>query len=234
MKRIRKHIAHRTDLFGRKPLFVYLADSAIEPARRLAFVPTLAHFVMSFADLYRFFLVEKDATGRYEALVNAHLSEDANHWKWFLKDLGTTGLDPEMHFSDALRFIWSDASAKTRALTYGICKLSGGLSPLEKLVMVQCIEATGSVALGSVAHAGRDFASKSGRKLLYFGAHHVDTESAHTLEQPDVRDSLDDAVLEEDEVTRCLAIIDEAFGYFEAFADEVFEATRGPVFFARA
>jgi hypothetical protein len=228
MERIRQYLADRGERFAGRPLFGYLRDAKVEPAQRLAFIPSLTHFVMSFADLYRFFLVEKNPTGRYQELINAHLSEDVHHWKWFLNDLSTAGLDPTVHFTDALRYIWGDATPKTRALTYGICKLSGGLSPLEKLVMVQCIETTGAVALGAVAFAGRDFEGKSGKKLVYFGTHHVDTESEHTLEQESVRKDLDDIKLSEAERVRCLAVVDEAFAYFEEFVDEIFLCAKKP------
>jgi hypothetical protein len=222
MKWIRKHIADRSAVFGERPLFGYLRDSSIDPERRLAFVPSLAHFVMSFADLYRFFLVEQTPTDHYQELVNAHLSEDVHHWKWFLADLGTMNLDPTLRFSTALRFIWGDATAKTRTLTYQICKMSGGMTSLQKLVMVQCI----GVALGAVSTAGREFEDSSGRKLTYFGTHHVETEREHTLEQPIVLRSLDELVVSEAERARGISVVDEAFGHFDDFIDEIFQLAK--------
>jgi hypothetical protein len=226
MIRIRNHIASRGARFAEKPMFAYLRDPMIEPEKRLAFVPALSHFVMSFADLYRFFLTEKSPQNRFQEIVNAHLSEDSFHWKWFLADLGALDLDPAIRFSAALRFIWGDATARTRALTYGICKLTGAMTDLEKLVLVQCIEATGAIALGAVAEAGRDLERKSGRRLTYFGAHHVESESEHTLEQDDVRSALDEVEVSETERARCFAIVDEAFGYFDGFIDDMFNLAK--------
>jgi len=225
MRLIRKHVADRAADFGAKPLFGYLRDSSVEPNRRLSFVPFMAHFVMSFADLYRFFLVERQPRDHYQDIVNAHLSEDVHHWKWFLADLGAIGVDPTLRFSAALRFVWGDATSKTRLLTYQICKMCAGISSLEKLVMVHCIEASGGVALRAVAVAGLDFEKQSGRKLTYFGAHHVETESEHTMENPSVIDSLEEVDVPAFERARCLSIVNEAFEHFGGFIDEMFEAT---------
>ncbi len=226
MKSIRGHIGRLSAEFAQKPLFGFLRDASIDPVCRLEFVPFLAHFVMSFSDLYRFFLVEPSPRDRYQELVNVHLSEDAHHWMWFLFDLGTLNLDPTLRFSDALRVLWGDATVKTRRLTYQICKMSGAMSSTETLVLVQCIEATGGVALGAVATAGRELELRTGRRLVYFGAHHAETEGDHTLEHTSVRESLDEVDLSDVERARCRAIVERTFGLFDDFVGEMFELTR--------
>src|SRR6187549_2634042 len=146
MKEVFEYIVRKSTEFARHPLFTYLNDSSVDPLERLRFVPSSVHFVMTFADLYHFGLVEPNPRDRFEELANQHLSEEATHWKWFLADLSNLELDPTMRFTDAVRYIWSDQSAKTRGLAYEICKLSAGLRSIQKLVMVQSIEATGRVA----------------------------------------------------------------------------------------
>jgi hypothetical protein len=225
MKPVLAHLAAKSDAFAQRPLFSYLRDRSIEPRRRLAVVPFLSHFVMTFADLYAFVLPELPPKDEFEELINVHVREDAGHWRWFLADLGNIGLDPELSFTDALRFVWQDRTAKTRLLSYGVCRLCGSASSLERLVAVQCIEATGAVGLSAFAAASGSLELASKRKLVYFGAHHVETESDHTLEQPSVRHSLEAQLLGDEQRRRALAVIDRVFGLFEDCVDEIFQLT---------
>jgi len=220
VKKIFEYIANKSATFTQHPLFTYLRDSSIDPLERLKFVPSSVHFVMTFADLYHFSLKEPEPRDRFEELANQHLSEEATHWKWFLADLSNLDLDPTMRFTDVVRFIWSDHSAKTRALAYDICKLSAGLRSVHKLVLVQSIEATGRVALEAAVPAGREAAARLGRNLVYFGAHHLETERAHTLEEGSVHRSLEEIVLNDATRAELYAIVDSVFKHFESFVDE--------------
>jgi hypothetical protein len=220
MKDVFQYIAQKSAEFSRHPLFSYLRDSSVDPLERLRFVPSSVHFVMTFADLYHFGLHEPKPRDRFEELANVHLSEEAMHWKWFLADLTNLDLDPTMRFTDAVRYIWSDHSAKTRGLAYEICKLSAGLRSMQKLVMVQSIEATGRVALEAAVPAGREAAARLGRNLVYFGALHLDTERGHTLEEASVHHSLEEIAIDEATRNELHAIVDRVFLLFEGFVDE--------------
>jgi hypothetical protein len=222
MKHVLAHIASQAAAFAEEPLFAYLRDASVDPATRLKFVPHAAHFVMTFADLYRFFLPVESPSDPYEELANIHLSEDSSHWKWYLADLANIGMDPLMRFTDALRLVWSDLTIKTRRLSYEIGRLDSGGSSLRKLVIVQVIEATGKVTLEALAVAGAEFEARSGRRLVYFGRHHVDTERHHTLESDAVRRSLEGLSLGTTERSEMLALVDAAFGHFRGFADDSF------------
>jgi hypothetical protein len=226
MKDVFGYITRRCETFNAKPLFVYLRDERIPPRQRLRFVPHVAHFVMTFADLYHFFLTETATGDRYQELVNTHLAEEGNHWKWFLSDLTALDLDPTIPFTDALRFLWGDGTVKTRSLAYQMCKLSGGLSSLHKLVMVLAIEATGRVALEAAVPAGREVQVKSGRRLVYFGQHHLDTERQHTVEDGAVHQALESTELSSSIRSELYAIVDEVFHHFGEFVDETFELVK--------
>lgn len=222
MKKVYEHIGVRAFAFAKQPLFSHMRDETADPAQRLRFMPCMAHFVMAFADLYNFVLPEDPAGDRNLELVNAHLREDSDHWKWFLVDLANANLDPELRFTDALRFVWSEQTVETRLLSYRICQLSGGLrSSAEKLVMINCIEATGKVALEALAVAGGGLERQLGRKLVYFGGHHVETESHHTLEGTEVRESIEDMTLSEDERRAAIALVDKTFVLFENSVSEM-------------
>lgn len=233
MKGIFEHIQKRSAEFSDRPLFRYLMDPSIDPRERLEFVPCVSHFVMTFADLYHFFLTESTPKDRYQELVNVHLSEEGTHWKWFLADLTNLGLDPELRFTDTLRLLWGDETIKTRRLAYEICKRSAGLDSLEKLVLVQAIEATGRVGLEAAVPVGNQVAAKTSRNLVYFGGHHLDTERQHTLEEDAIHRSLLDVTLDEPTRARLCRIIDDVFAHFSDFVDEAFGvATKRKGFFA--
>ena len=226
MKSIFDHIATRAREFEQRPLFAYLRDSKIDPRERLRFVPFTAHFILTFADLSHFFFMESAPKDRYEELINIQLAEESSHWKWFLTDLTTLGLDPMLRFTDALRFVWSDATAKTRKLSYDICKLSAGISSLEKLVLVHTMEATGRVAFESALPAGRAAGEKLDRKLVFFGPHHLEEELQHTLEEDGVRQELESIILDDATRARAVAIVDSVFRSFADFIDETLECAK--------
>jgi len=221
MKLILEYIARKTAEYEKHPLYVYLRDETQPAAKRLEFVPSLAHFVMSFADLYSLVLRQEPPQDRYQELVNAHTYEDGGHWKWFLADLKTLGQDTEVRFTDSLRFLWSERTAPIRMLTYHMCRLGLGATSLEKLVLVHCIESGGKVALTSTTSAAVNVARELGRDLIYFGTHHVLTEMQHTLEDKTVQDSLEALLVDPAQRPMLLEIVDHAFVAFDEFAQGV-------------
>jgi hypothetical protein len=226
MKSVIERLNEKTREFARAPLFDYLNDRSIEPRKRLSFAPSVAHFVMSFADLYAFVLQAPAKGDVYQELVNAHAREDENHWRWFLDDLEKLGFDERVTFSDALRFLWSDSTVNTRALTYKMCRLGYGASSLEKLVLVHVIEAAGKVTVEHVAAVGAEYSKQSGKRLVYMGQHHFATESDHTLEDAEVHRGI--AAIDVPVALRpnLLAIVDQGFEAFAAFASDMLSAAK--------
>jgi hypothetical protein len=221
MKQVIERLEQRSREFEQLPLFDYLRDTSIAPQRRLSFAPSIAHFVMSFADLYAFVLQKHPANDEYQGLVNAHAREDENHWRWFLDDMAKLGFDPKLKLSDALRFIWADSTVNTRALTYRMCRLGYDASSLEKLVLVHVIEAAGKITVKHVASVGAEFAKQTGNKLVYLGQHHFATESDHTLEDESVHRSITALRVPDELRPALLTLIDEGFAAFSAFAGDM-------------
>ncbi len=226
MRHVLEAIEKKTAAFADLPLYAFMRDASIDPRQRLSFVPALAHFVMSFADLYGLVLRDEPARDRYQEIVNAHTYEDGGHWKWFLADMEKLGHDPRLPFSDALRFIWSDATTQIRMLSYRMCQLGLGADSLHKLVLVQCIEATGKVSLEHSAIIARELALSSRKPLVYFGAHHVETEANHTLEDGSVHGMLAAIRLDPELSRELVTLVDSSFAAFTAFADELLAFAR--------
>ncbi len=225
MKRIFEHIDRASVGLAGHAVLVHLRDSSVDARERLRFVPSTAHFIMSFADLCHFFLPVHPAPDRYQELANLNLAEEGDHWKWFLADLTTLGLDPQLTLTDAIRSLWSDQTSKTRKLTYELCRTSASLDSLERLVLVLSIEATGKVALEAAAPAGREAAALAGKTLVYFGSHHLESELGHTLSEDDVRRELGETVLDPARLAKLEELVDRVFGYFREMLDEAFRAT---------
>ncbi len=223
MYRVMTVLDEKIEGFRKAPLFKYLRDPDIAPERKLIFAPTVAHFVMSFADLYQFILPEIPACDQYQALVNAHTREDANHWRWYLSDLQQMNHNLKMSYSEALHLVWSDATVQTRLLSYHMCRLGFKADSLRKLILVYCIEATGKVTLENVAAVGNAFVKGTDKKLKYFGGHHFDRESEHTIEQNHVQQMVKSIVLDDKKVVELSDLIVESFQYFTAFVDEILE-----------
>jgi hypothetical protein len=226
MKSVFEYIATKSREFTERPLFVHLRDTNIDPCERLRFVPSLAHFILSFADLSHFFLKEPAPKDRYDELLNTQLSEEDDHWKWFLADLTNLGLDPTLRFTDALRFVWSDATVKSRKLAYDICKLSAHLDSLEKLVMLQAMEATSRIAFESAQPAGRAAGERLKRNLVFFGPHHLEMELQHTLEGDAVHKEIESVALDAAARTRLCTVVDSVFSSFSEFIDEMYECAK--------
>jgi hypothetical protein len=221
MQRVLTRIDDRTKEFAAHPFFAYLKDTSVDPIRRISFAPALAHFVMTFADLYRYVL-HQDAQGDpVQELVNAHAAEDGGHWKWFIADLKALGEDRRLDFSRALQFLWGDETIRLRMLSYRICRLGLGASALHKVALVQCIEATGRVTLGHVGPLGVEVGRRTGKKLVYFGSTHLETEGAHTLETDDARALLGGIRLSPAHVDEISHLVDAVFADFMSTADEI-------------
>lgn len=226
MKAVIERLEQKTLEFARLPLFEFLRDGRVDPRKRLSFAPSVAHFVMSFADLYSFVLQAHPATDEYQKLVNAHAQEDAEHWRWFLDDLEKLGFDETVRFTDALRFVWSKPTENTRALTYKMCQLGCGKSSLEKLVLVHVIEAAGKVTVDGVSAVGTEYWKQTGKKLVYLGPHHLATESDHTLEDADVHRGIEAIVVSNEQLPTLLAIVDEGFAAFTSFAADMLQSAQ--------
>lgn len=234
MRALLEYIDQKTVDYEQVGLFEFMRDSKLSVRDRLAFVPCLAHFVMTFADLYSLVLRDEPPKDRYQEIVNSHTYEDGGHWKWFLADLTAFGHDPSIRFTDALRFVWGEHALQTRLLSYHICRMGLGANSLQKLVLVQCIEATGKVSLTAVAPLGVELARELGRKAVYFGSLHIETERDHTLEDADVRRSLEMEVLDSNVRSDLMRIVDQTFAVFTSFSEELLRFARQPASFDRA
>src|SRR5262245_6411818 len=108
MKHVLKHILRQKREFARAALFSRLKDERLTPRDRRAFIPAMAHFIMSFGDLNRYVLRYAEPQNELERMVNTHTIEDETHWRWYLEDLALLGLDAASSKTEVLRQLWGD------------------------------------------------------------------------------------------------------------------------------
>ncbi len=221
MQSVLAQLDHRAAAFARQPFFGFLSDAAVDARDRLAFAPCIAPHVLTFRDLCAHVVRDESNDGdRLQALVNVHSREDDYHWQWFLDDLGRLGDDPRLSFSDATRFLWSDATLQTRLLGHRLCKHAMDAPPLDRLLVLQCVEAAFAVALAAVASAVRAFTEQTGTDLAYFGAAHAAAEAAHTGGAEAER-ALAETALDAHATQHLTALVDDVFDAYDAWAHEL-------------
>lgn len=222
MKQVLQHIEARNRVFASGPMFEHLRSRQVPAEEKLAFAPHMAHFVFSFMDVNRFVLRDEADPHPHQRLVNIHTEEDAHHWPWYLHDLQVMGLDKQLPFSEALRFLWSDATVASRMLTYRFCAIALAATPTERLAIVETVETTGNAFLNLAAEVAAEVRGAAAGKHVYYGAHHARCESGHHMGTPDVEDYLAAVELSAEERARCCAVVDRIYALYTDFTDEMY------------
>jgi hypothetical protein len=221
MREVLSAIEQQTSVYERHPLFEFLRDESVDPARRLAFAPSAAHYVLTFQDFCQHVLREEPARDRIQELVNAQTYEEAQHARWFIADLAKLGHDPVLRFTDVLEFVWSDETVKSRMLSYQLCRLALRANSLTKLVLVHCVEATAEVTIRNVLSVGKEWTARNGKSLEFFGATHGRAEKDHGIWEHEARAIVEDIRLHGDARRELLAMVQRAFEYFTELATEL-------------
>jgi hypothetical protein len=171
-------------------------------------------------DINRFLVPADVASSPHQNLINIHAEEDAWHWPWYLRDMHWLGFDKPLAFSDALRFIWGDASRHSRLLSYRCIALVAQATDVEKVAIVETIEMTGKVFLEHTARLCNAW-HDAPAELLYFGQHHADCETGHHMGDEDVVEELESIVLTAQQQRACMAMVDELFVLYGNFVDDM-------------
>ncbi|BAZ33152.1 hypothetical protein NIES4074_56620 [Cylindrospermum sp. NIES-4074] len=224
MKKILEFIDIKQQEFAQVPLMKFLEDKTIDPSQRLAFAPCVAPFAMNFGDLNKYILREEPAKNEIQKIVNQHTYEDENHWMWFLEDLVTLNLDPSQKFSDSLRFMWGEETKKTRACCNTLIAICiSQVEPIQKLVIVEAIEATGNVILSRTAQVAKELQQITQKQYHYFGEHHFAVETGHTRGEFNIEPFLETLELNQQQTQESLELVKAVFKAFTEATEEMLE-----------
>lgn len=147
-----------------------------------SFVPQMTFFVLGFRDILESIRIDQPSTA-LERSINLHCDEDSEHWRWFLDDLNTLGMDinywgSSMH--SILKTLWSPDTYQVRSLIYLIIHhIQASHTAEEKLIIIECLES----AFAAFINSFNQLVMKSAlyQDLIYFGKHHREQEAAHEM-----------------------------------------------------
>lgn len=219
MEAILTAISERKQAFARLPFFEFLSNDTLEPERRLAFYPCMAHWIMSFADLNRYFLRAEPAGDEYQQKVNVYSHEDDDHWRLYLEDFRKLGFDELYSGADWLGFLWGEETRANRMLSYRIAHLVMGASGVERLAIIEAMEEAANVFFPLTVRLAEQMQERTGVELRYLGHFHFGLEAEHTGAGD--HEALARIELDDETRRRTLGMVTEVFGLFEEWAGEV-------------
>jgi hypothetical protein len=219
MQTILAAITERKQAFAQLPFFTFLRDESLDPEQRLAFYPCMAHWVMSFADLNKYFLRAKAAGDEYQQRVNVYSHEDDDHWRLYVEDFRKLGFQQMFDGTDWLDFLWGEETRANRMLSYRIAHLITGASSVQRLAIVEAMEEAANVFFAHTLPLAERLQERTGTELRYLGHFHLNLEAEHT----GAGDHESLAGIELDEATRqrTLEMVGEIFDLFADWAEEV-------------
>ena len=223
MREVLEAIHTHTIVHQRHALFELLLDTSVDAEWRLAFAPSAAHYVLTFRDFCQHVLRAEPRGDRVQQLVNAQIDREVERAYWFIADLAQLGYDPVLPFNDALALIRSDETARSRTRSYRLCRLALGATSLEKLALVHCIEATASLTVQNVMDAAASWAESNAQTLASLGVTYDPARESEALSE-EVAALLGNIQVPAGVQRELLRLVDRAFEYFAAFANELLAA----------
>ncbi|MEA5593061.1 hypothetical protein [Rivularia sp. UHCC 0363] len=221
MQEILSLIAEKNQEYAKLPLFSFLEDKTIDPRQRLSFAPCIAHFIMSFGDLNKYVFREKQVNSKIQDIINEHTYEDDHHWPWFVTDLEKLGFNPQMNFTQVLRYLWSEQSKVSRQLSYQLSAYLLEAEPIIKIVAIEAIEATGNVLFSRTSLVASELTEITGQNYIYFGDFHFNLESGHAMGTPGGEDLLATLQLTDSQRQQAYEVVEKVFSIFTEWTHEL-------------
>ena len=169
MKSVMRELAQAKRHYSTLPLFDYMCDDTIAPRDRLAFVPFLAPYLLARTDLVNAMVREQPTDDSLEDLVNQRARDEEHRLSWYLEDLRKLGFDNATSVTQSLRVWMRNDTRCVRTLGLRLAQAVHGATPLEKLVLLQAIDATDEVLFELTAKAGAGIFPAGGPELRFFG-----------------------------------------------------------------
>ncbi len=223
MDGILNYISEKQQAFAKLPFFSFLRDSAYSTEERFVFAPAGAPFIMAFGDLNRYTLYVAESSDPLQQIINVHSEEDSTHYRMYLQDLDTLAFDVPLRYADTLQFLWGEERKHSRLTCLLLTGLLSSVSLKQRLVIVEAVEAAGAEAFRTFAALADEHRKSTGRKLKFFGDHHKDLETGHTMGTADIEAPLIAIAFSEEETIEARRLVDTVFAQFSAMMQELHE-----------
>jgi hypothetical protein len=221
MKNLLALIEDKQQAYSQSSLFKFMQDENIHPAKRLAFAPCSAPFIMSFADLCKYVLRQEPTNDRIQVILNRHTYEDDFHWQWFLEDLDSLGFNDLLELNDSLKFLWGEETKASRLLTYQLYQYIAESEPIERLVVLEAMEAASDVFMSFTKPVTNQLQSMTNQEYKYFGDRHFDAESSHHAHSDEVNKFIESLYISEKTRQKSIDLIDKVFDLFFQWNDRL-------------
>lgn len=168
---------------ARHPFFAWLNADHVPLPDKFIFSPVMIDFIMSFADMNKWFLRYEDPQNDFEKAINQHTEEDATHSRFFVENWSHLRLGDISNWSASKGLWWmfqAKQSAVVRRFGMDILKLAvRHPDPLVRFPMMEAIEICGDVFFGNTAPIAQRLGEMQGVEHIYYGKFHRDRESGH-------------------------------------------------------
>lgn len=219
MKEVLAYIEEKKQEFAKLPFFEYMRDTSVDPRQRLAWAPCVAPFAMGFAELNSKVFRDDQTSDPIQKIINEHTCEDDHHWLWFLEDINRLEMNEHLKFSDALKFLWNEETEIPRLVIYELYRYTFEAPTIQKLVVIEVIEATGNVLGSSTALVTEEFKNINKQNLLYFGDVHLSVEPGYVIGQAKIDEFTKGIELNQEETTYYFDLVDKIFHIFTQLTD---------------
>lgn len=211
MQRIIASIEAEKRRLEAEPFFAWLRTEDEHDTEKIAFIPAMYFYIMTFRDLLR--LIEGPEDGALQSAVNAYVQEDGGHYLWYLSDLTKAGfpaVDPST--------LWDVRLFPSRRAIYRmIAYAMDHEEPVLRAALVAIFEATGEVFFRHTMSLVRRLGLEE--RLSYFGKLHYEDEVNHSVHMDELAEialTPAQSKLAQDIVRRAF---DEYRGLFTAWHD---------------
>lgn len=186
MHRIINIIEKKKTVLAEGNLFKWLSDDSVNGYERLSFSPSMLYYLMGFKDVLNT-LLRKNPQNMLENHINAYCGEDAEHWRWYLRDLETLEYSINTwgkNIPEWCNNVWGNQVQPNRQTIFHLINYAMlSDDPLFSITLIMIFEATGVVFIGHTRKAA--IAIGMDDKLKYFGKVHYEEEFGHTVQAKD-------------------------------------------------
>jgi len=220
MKTVLRAIFRARQRHAALPLYDFMRDDSIPARCRLAFYPCLTLVVVALDDLTKYVMRDERSWEKHQQLVNAHAWDGDNRWAWYLADLANLGFDHRASTVAVLRSVFSNETNVGRMMGPKLAHVVYGTSPIERLVIIEAIEAAGSVLFGLMAQLANEIRADHGSSLRHLGDLDFSRAGDSAVSDERIR-LLRDISLDPSGRARCMTHVERVFYLFREWTSEL-------------